>query len=155
MSYKSEDDKNRYQILLGDMFSAEYIERVKVKGYTEKRNIFELHSPLEMGKVICSVMPNKSLMDHDSLAKMHIERYKTLQKEWSELVEKASMETFGRKYQITDYKVSGIACNEYSEDHKKELRRLSHAATAHQILSLAHEAAAKQIKRNIKKGMSL
>lgn len=62
--------------------------------------------------------------DHLTALKFWCEAEKQARKEWIEKVEKYFFETFGRSYNIHDYKISGIARDEFTDEQKNDLRRL-------------------------------
>ena len=62
--------------------------------------------------------------DHLTALKFWCEAEKAASKEWMEKVEKYFFETFGRKCGATDYKISGIYRDEFTDEQKNDLRRL-------------------------------
>lgn len=58
--------------------------------------------------------------------------------EWGKEVEMAAMETFGRPLRFEEYRVSGIARDEFSEERKERLRALAHTQGECCAASLAH-----------------
>lgn len=45
---------------------------------------------------------------------------------WSREAEAAALETFGRPWQFTDYRISGIGSDEFTAERKERLRTLAH-----------------------------
>jgi hypothetical protein len=81
------------------------------------------------------------------LAQQHADAAVQQKKEWCRLADAAALETFGRPFRITDYRISGIACDAFSEPMKQALRFAAHACTHHQKASYAHAHAAGRRRR--------
>lgn len=60
---------------------------------------------------------------------------------------RAAMDAWGREFRITDYRVSGIGSDEFSNAHKARLRRLSRARSKVQNRLGAHAWAAQYLSR--------
>jgi hypothetical protein len=133
--------------LLGDTYLDAYSQKVKLKGYSDSINVFQAFTEKDAGKILSKTMPLLSPAEHELLSKTHKKQAETCMALWSETVEKAAQETYGRPYQITDYRVSGIASDDFSDEHKKLLRHYAHAETAHKHLMTAHSYA-KKLCRN-------
>jgi len=82
-------------------------------------------------------------MEHLKRADLLARAAINFENQWSKVANKASMEAFGRPYEFTDYKISGIARDEYSEKRKNQLRSLAHGMGIFKTLARAHADAAK------------
>jgi len=87
-------------------------------------------------------MPNVGKFEHRILAGRHMRASIEHCRQWSALVDAASMEVFGRNFLPTDYRISAIAREEFSEEHKQALRRHSYAEANHHQLAVLHYMAA-------------
>jgi hypothetical protein len=67
-----------------------------------------------------------------------------LQKKWSGLVDAAWKKLTGKKWQVSDYKVSAVGRDEFSEDVKAELRDINNNINAHSNLAFICAQAAKK-----------
>lgn len=70
-------------------------------------------------------------LEHAKLALSH-------QTAWSTRVNEACLATFGRPYGIHDYRISGIARDEFSEGDKTALRSHAHKQGHHHQLAIFH-----------------
>ena len=66
---------------------------------------------------------------HKALAQHWHRRSIRLNCLWEAQFERACLQTFGRKSQIGDYRVCAIGCEEFSEEHKNELRRFAYGCS--------------------------
>lgn len=91
---------------------------------------------------------------------MHISNYKTrhlcsleerygnqrgkpyVEQSWAAEADAAALEAFGRPLLATDYRISGIACEEFSEARKNLLREHARSRGQHRSLAAIHAAAA-------------
>lgn len=62
--------------------------------------------------------------DHLTAFKFWCEAEKQASDEWMQKVDKYFFDTFGRKYSLSDYRISGIARDEFTDEQKEDLRRL-------------------------------
>lgn len=120
-----------------------YIGALRLKGYRSPVTISQASTSSDAAKVLTRLHPGWSKLEHVQLAEAHLDQYKGLLRRWSEVLDQAAMQTFGREYHISDYRISGIACEEFSEEHKAQLRTLIHTAQKHKDIADAHREAAK------------
>lgn len=130
--------------LIPQLDHAVYHQRIKLRGYNGRISVFMAASDRDAAKVLKRLKPDWTPEDHASLAKKHAEAAEIQKKEWSRLVNQAAMETFGRPFEFIDYKISGIARDEFSEGMKTALRFAAHAETYHGKASQAHAMAARR-----------
>lgn len=118
-----------------------YHMRVKLPGFNASLNIFSgQHSA---GKILNHVSKRAwSKEQHETLAAKHLKCAHAFEVLYNEKLDEASWATFGRPYSPFDYKISAIAREEYSEEHKEELRFMAHARTHHRDIAYAHLSAA-------------
>lgn len=141
------DDVQKYKKMLGKLYNEAYVTPVKLKGYPGKGvNALMAHGS-DAGKVL--IMANKewTAADHKRLAGLHSKAADDKQKEWSKVADQAAMKAWGRKYQVSDYKVSGIASDEFDKASKDKLRELAQGEGVNKQLAYAHEQAAKNFNR--------
>jgi hypothetical protein len=146
----TQDQRNaaEHKKLLGDLYDPSYDNKIKLKGYSKEGvTVCQCNDSHDMAKILIKSNPKWSKKDHLELAKSHEAARSSNELKWDKTVNEASLAAFGKPYHITDYKVSGIARDEFSEDHKKTLRLHSHAAGLHSQLAKAHEIAAKNLHR--------
>lgn len=94
------------------------------------------------GRQLRQRLPEFSKADHEHAAKAHMEAASEHEKAWGETQEKAHKETFGKKPEFHDYRVSGVGRDEYSEEHKDALRHHALSKTDHTSAAHAHWKAA-------------
>lgn len=69
-----------------------------------------------------------------------------LERIWSRTADKAAMATWGRPYRVSDYKISGIASDQFSKAHQDQLRSAAHGSTFAKDASRLHKEAARYAK---------
>jgi len=118
-----------------------YNTPVKLGGYNGKTTVHQANSSRDAANVLIRNNPGWSKADHAKLAAAHQKAADAHHEAWDKRVDQAHQETFGKPFGIGDYKVSGIARDEYSEEHKTALRTHAHSETKHDRLAAAHAAA--------------
>lgn len=58
---------------------------------------------------------------------------------WSREAERAALETFGRPWQFTDYRISGIGSDQFTDERKERLRFLAHRRSDYLSAFALHE----------------
>lgn len=116
----------------------------KLKGYTSKVGItpHQATSARDAANVIIRNNPKWTKEDHKRLADAHQKAAEAHHDKWSEVADEAAQKTWGRKFAFGDYRISGIASDEFSAEHKDKLRTHAHSAGKHETLAAAHRAAA-------------
>ena len=89
-------------------------------------------------RLLRKFMSNTSKDEHFALAASHAAAAEKADSAWIKLVKDQFLAVFGRPYGPTDYKVSGIARDEFPDSVKSKLRDLRDGANAHTTLSIAH-----------------
>lgn len=119
-----------------------YRTPVKVRGYNGHPTVMSAHGK-DAGDVLIQLTPDLSKAKHAQKAREFKALAETLQKKYEEAQDLAAQDTWGRDFQITDYRVSGIGSDEFSEKHKDTLRTLAHGMSEAETISRAHEYASK------------
>jgi len=120
---------------------AVYTARQRVARYNGAQSPLSMHGT-DGGKILAQRFPGWGRAQHSAAAKKHEKKAAKLDREWSKVVNDAAQETWGRKYRVTDYRVSGIASSEFSDKHKDALRHAAQTATKHRDAAQAHAGAA-------------
>lgn len=100
----------------------------------------------DAAKILVRNNPAWTKEDHKKLAAAHEAARKEHDDAWGRVADEAAQKTWGRKFEATDYKVSGIGSSEFSDEHKELLRHHAHSASAHSKLTSAHTVAARRVK---------
>jgi len=119
-----------------------YHQAIRLPKYNRTVNVFQACDSADAGKVLRRTNPDWTKADHLQLAKLHATEAAQQLVSYNSLLEAAAQETFGRPYQVTDYRISAIACDEFSPEKKDALRFAAHARTNHRTIALAHMKAA-------------
>ncbi len=125
-----------------DLDHAAYHLQVKLPKYNGRVNIFQATCPTDAARLLRRNNPDWSKEDHLRLAQQHAERSSLEREKHAQLLDAAAQETFGRPFRVTDYRISAIGCEEFSEEQKTALRYAAHAETNHLICARAHAKAA-------------
>lgn len=80
---------------------------------------------------VAALFPDWSTADHLKAAERHRGRALVCRVAWRTTAERACQSAFGRPFDILDYKISGIARDEFAPHYKMRLRRLAFLETAH------------------------
>lgn len=119
-----------------------YHEPIRLPKYNRLVNVFQACDSSDAGRVLRRTNPDWSKEDHLQLADLHATEAAKLLVRYNTLLEEAAQETFGRPYHVTDYRISAIACDEFSAEKKEALRFAAHARTNHRTVAVAHLKAA-------------
>jgi len=119
-----------------------YHQRVKLRLYNCHTDVFQASNPRDAARILRRLKPDWTRDEHLELSQRHGEAAILQSKRYAELLDVAAQATFGRRFEFTDYKISAIGSEEFSEPHKVALRFTSRAATNHRTLARAHAAAA-------------
>lgn len=118
-----------------------YHRAVKLPKYNGKVTVFHTHSSADGARVLRSVNPSWTKEDHRNLADLHAIAAAQHCMRHSVLLHEAAQETFGRSFQVTDYKISAIGSDRFSDEKKAELRKAARAHTYHELVARAHSRA--------------
>jgi len=122
-----------------------YLMVVKISGYNtigSRITVFQAVTDADAAKVLIKACPEWSKQDHLRLQEEHRAEAKRHREAWEKVADEAAQATFGRPFQVTDYRVSAIGSYEFSPEHKQALRLHAYAKGKHQRLASAHGIAA-------------
>jgi hypothetical protein len=128
---------------LSDLKDALYNTPVRLKGYNGAVTISTAHGDADKARVLIQLQPEMTRSQHASLARGFATLADHLDAEWNREIDEAAMETWGRPWQVTDYRISGIGSAEFSNQRKTKLRTFAQGATKAKYIAQGHEAAAK------------
>ena len=120
-----------------------YTRRIKLPRYNIPVNVMMATSPRDAARILRKLRPEWRREFHALMAQAHETLYEAAKAAYRQLLDKASQEAFGRSFQVLDYSISGIASEEFSEEHKVALRSVCHAKNWHQAIASAHRYAAR------------
>jgi hypothetical protein len=87
-------------------------------------------------------LPDWTVTQHVNAALFYKHQRERMARSWNKTADQAAQSTFGRPFEFTDYKISGIARDEFSESHKNRLRKLAHESGDSGVIGAAHWRAA-------------
>lgn len=79
---------------------------------------------------------------HLDLATNHFLAQEDMRNQYALKLDEAALQLWGRKFAITDYKISCIGEEKFSMDHKSQLRTLNNLKNSHEAVGWAHAWAA-------------
>lgn len=115
-----------------------YSELVKPRGYTVAVNIFGINDHKQAAKVLRAALPDMTSGQAQMLYHLHSTEVNNAQGLWSFVANKAAFEVWGRGWQVSDYRISGIGSDEFPDVYKELLRSAAHAQTKHDKLMGAY-----------------
>lgn len=118
-----------------------YRERVKLRGYNGPVSVMSAHGS-DAGKILRKLHPEMTREEHLSYVAKYRKRAQALSALYSNLLNRAARQTWGRPWQTTDYRVSGIGSDEFSAPMKKRLREAVTLMNAYDRAFRAHHYAA-------------
>lgn len=121
-----------------------YTTRMRMRGWTARQCAKYCHAPSVARALIRKLAPEWGRAEHLKLAQYHEARLQKLDAIWSAVLNRAALETFGRPWQVWDYRVCAIGSDAFAERHKRVLRHCAYRATEHGTLARAHRLAAKK-----------
>jgi hypothetical protein len=123
-----------------------YTKKFKFKDASGLVDVFSARRP-QSGKVLIYLFKDWDLSKHLTAASQHAANADKFSKQWLTLAKKTFKDVFGRDRETTDYKVCNIDRDEYPEDVKNKLRKISKAQQRSTALAHAHKEAAKMVNR--------
>jgi hypothetical protein len=132
------------------MDTQNYEGLAKLRYYNRSANVFSAVSVADAVKVLRKAHPELYEMDvekHLHLSHAFALRARAHDGAWRRLVNAAAQEAFGRPFRITDYKISGIASDAFSEHFKAALRRHAQEPWRCERLAAVHAAVARKLSR--------
>lgn len=123
-----------------------YTDREKWPKYNVLISPLSAHGS-DAGKVLRKRLPNWTKEQHIAVAKKWETEAKKVNKQYIKALDDAAQETWGRDFKVTDYRISAIGSDEFSEKMKKKLRALAQRESAAKKAAFAHEEAAKGFRK--------
>ena len=124
-----------------------YRTRVKLRGYNGPPTVMSAHGK-DSGDILIALRPDMSKAQHAQRSREFESLADRLQGLYDQALDDAALDAWGRNFEATDYRVSGIGSDEFSEAHKERLRTLSKSLSAAKIIGTAHGYAAKSRRIN-------
>jgi hypothetical protein len=126
-----------------------YGQQVRRPKYNIRPSVLSASNASDAAKILRAILPGLTHSEHGALSRLHSDMADMCESSWSVIVNEASLETFGRPYQFSDYRVCAIARDEYSPERKEQLRTLAYSRTKHLAAAGAHaKLAAGRMKLN-------
>ena len=110
--------------------------------YTRRVSVLSVHDAADGRRLLKRFMPGLTPEQHREIADGHVQKAREHGAEWNKNADEAVMETFGRPWSFHDYRVSGIAREEFSEERKEILRTHARRRGEHHRLAILHYMAA-------------
>ena len=133
--------------LLSSLDHPAYHIQTHLRGYTGKSDVFMVHSDVDAARILRITGPNWTQIQHAELAAQHMRAAQKQAECYAKLLNDAALETFGRPYSILDYRISAIACDEFTQEKKTALRFAARSMTNHEKLARAHALSARRHTR--------
>lgn len=111
-------------------------------GHTFAVCVMSVLSPSTGVRLLKRFLPSATRSWHATMAELHAKKAIEHRDSWSSVADEAAMQAFGRKFQIYDYRISGIGRDEFAEEHKDALRLHAHSQGKHHRLAVLHHMAA-------------
>lgn len=119
-----------------------YHEAIRLPKYNGPVNVIQAVTTIDAAHVLRRANPDWTPVDHLTLADLHATEAARQLMHYNSLLDQAANETFGRPFQPTDYRISAIGSELFSEEKKIALRHAAHAKTNHRAIASAHLKAA-------------
>lgn len=123
-----------------------YDQRFKLPKYNGPQSVFSAHGS-DAGKIARKLFPAYGRAEHASVADEYRLAANKAKNFYAAALDDAAMRAWGRPFRVTDYRISGIGSDEFSERDKNKLRKLVAEERSFRKISEAHEHAAKSIRR--------
>ena len=102
-----------------------YYEKFTLKGNGRSQySIFGIYDSSSIKQAAKKLFPAMSIAEHKKLAEKYSQEMKAADEQYSKTLDTEFEKLFGRKYEASDYKISGIARDEFSDEVKNKLRGL-------------------------------
>lgn len=115
-----------------------YRKGIKLRGYNVRPSVVSAVNNVDGARILRKIMPTLTEAEHAALARVHLDMAARCLTSHATIVECASQETFGRRYEFCDYKVALIVSDAYPDARKEQLRALALAVTHHERAARAH-----------------
>lgn len=119
-----------------------YTRAVRKRRYGRAVSVLDASTAHDCLSVLRRTMRDVPGDEHQQHAHSHALAAIAAQQRYRDELDAAAIETFGRPFQITDDKVSGVGCDEFSLVRKDRLRGLVQVEGRHHRLAIVHAMAA-------------
>ncbi|WP_434716086.1 hypothetical protein [Paraburkholderia sp. A3RO-2L] len=120
-----------------------YHAAIRLPKYNGAVTVLQAVSTTDAARVLRANHPEWTQADHYQLASLHATEAAKQEMRYSKLLDAAAHETFGRPFAVTDYHISAIGSELFSEEKKVELRQAAYAKSNHKAIAMAHLQAAR------------
>ena len=124
-----------------------YKSRHKLPKWNGRFGIDGPIGPREALRIMRSIRPEWDRALHFRREHGYEQAARLASQEWARESERAALETWGRSFRPQDYRISGIASDEFSPARKARLRKLAHAIGICSGRAAAHRHAARYWNR--------
>ena len=115
-----------------------YNTKIKLRNWNCRTTAIRCHCEKTAAQIIKRFWPGLSKENHAEIAQYHACRAEKLRVIWNLVIERATLQTFGRPWRFEDYKFCAIGREEFSEAHKRVLRHCAYRKSEHLHLAHAH-----------------
>ena len=117
-----------------------YQRRQRIRNYCGAQSPLSLVSPCGAARrMLRRRLPTWTRADHAKQALAMARLAESSRRAWSREAEAAALETFGRPWQFTDYRISGIGSDQFQDCRKERLRTLAHRRSDYLSAADLHE----------------
>jgi hypothetical protein len=120
---------------------AVYFDRVKLPKYNGAVSVLSANGA-DAGRLLRRRLPDFDITSHVHAALFYKRQRERMAVAWNKTANRAAQVTFGRPFEFTDYKISGIGRDEFSDGFKNRLRKLAHESGDAGVIAAAHWRAA-------------
>ncbi|HDR9103380.1 TPA: hypothetical protein QDB04_000099 [Burkholderia vietnamiensis] len=120
-----------------------YHAAIRLPKYNGAVTVLQAVTTTDAARVLRANHPEWTQADHYQLASLHATEAAKQEMRYSKLLDAAAHETFGRPFAVTDYRISAIGSELFSEEKKVELRQAAYAKSNHKVIAMAHLQAAR------------
>jgi vacuolar-type H+-ATPase subunit I/STV1 len=122
-----------------------YLKKFKAGG--REVTIFNAPTTAISNKILKSLFPDWTKENHLEAASQYEKHGKEVYNQLKQLRNQAANKLWGRDWEFTDFKTSGAQNDEFPEDVKEELRKLSYIITKCSLLVSANLKVAKEVNK--------
>lgn len=130
--------RRRRNPILGVHHPAYTTRSTKIRGMSGKQSVYSVMSSQDAARILKKTLHTWTKQQHRHAAEDAAKKAKQVESAYSRALDAAAMETWGRKFQPFDYRISAIGSDEFSEKRKTQLRNLAHSMSRLKDLQRAH-----------------
>lgn len=127
--------------LLLPIDAPEYTDRRKVRGWTIPVSALSV-GPRAAARMLRRALPDWTRADHAAQSVACSREADAMDAAWGRVANEAARAAWGRDWEFTDYRISGIGSDDFRPADRDRLRSLAHARTAYLAAAAAHAVAA-------------